>query len=120
MLYDTSCRHVVELARQQQDAQTEGIFLYRVYERLVQLAEGSDAPIALRVSCARYLPVALDALVDYLSSQGSNGLASRHAKRAELAALEVERLVGGAAAQPSTATTGIRKVVAHCPTPRDS
>jgi len=109
VLYDTSCRHVAELARHQQDPETEGIFLYRAYERLVQLEERADAPIALRSSCARYLPVALDALVEYLSSQGASALASRHTERAETAALEVERVVGVAAAQQSSATTGIRK-----------
>lgn len=109
VLYDTSCRHLAGLARQQQDAQTEGIFLYRSYERLVQLAEGANTPIALRLSCAAYLPVALDALVQYLSSQGSSGLASRHTERATTATLEVERVVGAAASQQSTATTGVRK-----------
>jgi len=115
VLYDTSCRHIAELARQLQDPETEGIFLYRVYERLVQLAEGGDTPVALRSSCARYLPVVLDALVDYLSSQGASGLASRHVERAEIAVLEVERVVGVAVAQQSSATTGIRRVLADHP-----
>jgi len=108
-LYDTSCRHVADLARQQQDEQTEGIFLYRSYERLVQLAEGANTPIALRQSCAAYIPVALDALVEYLSSQGSSGLVSRHTERAVTATLEVERVIGVATSQQSASTTGIRK-----------
>ena len=114
VLYDTSCRHVAELARQQQDSETEGIFLYRVYERLVQLAESAGTPIALRVSSMRYLPVALDALVDYLYNQGAGGLALRHTERAELAALEVDR-ASGVAAPPSSATTGVRKRSAYPP-----
>ena len=114
-LYDTSCRHVADLARQQEDAQTEGIFLYRSYERLVQLAEGANTPIALRLSCARYVQVALDALVEYLSQQGSSGLVSRHTERAQAAALEVERALGIAESQEtagspqSRGTTGVRK-----------
>jgi len=108
VLYDTSCRHVAELARQQQDSETEGIFLYRVYERLVQLAESAGTPIALRVSSMRYLPVALDALVDYLYNQGAGGLALRHTERAELAAMEVDR-ASGVAVPSSSATTGVRK-----------
>jgi hypothetical protein len=120
VLYDTSCRHVADLARKQQDAQTEGIFLYRSYERLVQLAEGANTPIALRLSCAAYIPVALDALVEYLSSQGSSsGLVSRHTERAATATREVERVIGvatsqqSAASQQSASTTGVRKRSGH-------
>ncbi len=101
---------LAELARDLKDAETEGIFLYRVFERLVRVAECVDTPVALRLSCVRHLPLAVDALVGYLADQGLMGLASRHIERAQSATLEVERAAGVAASQRPSATTGVRSV----------
>jgi hypothetical protein len=112
VLYERSCHQVAQLARELRDTAGEGIFLYRAFERLVQVAEERGAPVTLRVSCAGLLPDALGALVAYFAEQGPAGLASRQSERLAAAVLEVQLAAGAASERRALLETGIRPLPA--------
>jgi hypothetical protein len=85
VLYGTSCHKVAELARRQRDAATEGIYIYRAFERLVGAVESPEAAPALRAACLAGLEVALNALVFHLTEQGRVEKALLHSERARAA-----------------------------------
>jgi hypothetical protein len=89
MAYNTSCQNVAELARRQRDIETEGIFLYRAYERLVSVAESAKLPVELRSACVEQLSAAAEALIGYLSAHGLRDAAFTYTERAKAATFQV-------------------------------
>lgn len=117
VLYELSCRHVVQLARQLKDADAEGIFLYRAFERLVQVGEQQNAPVTLRSSCVGLLPEVLAALVPYLGQHGPEGLAAHHSARMVAAVRDVQRAAKVAREQQALLETGVRSLHGVLPAP---
>jgi hypothetical protein len=92
VLYNVSCYNVAELARRQRDPHTEGIYIYRAFERLLRAAESRDTLYELRACAVRHLGVAVETLVAYLVQHDLSETANAHAERARLATLEVQDL----------------------------
>ena len=97
-MYCVSCNNIVTLARRQGDDATASIFLYRVFARLLSVAE-SRAPLAFRARCALFLDGAARALIQHLEQIGEAGLARDHQERANTAIERVRRLQQMAIAQ---------------------
>src|SRR5262245_25523928 len=97
-VYCVSCNNIVTLARRQGDDATASIFLYRVFARLLAVAE-SRAPIAFRARCALFLDGAARALIQHLEQIGEADLARDHHARASTAIERVRRLQQMAIAQ---------------------
>jgi hypothetical protein len=113
-LYKRSCHDIAVLARHQGDVQTEGIFIFRAYERLVSVVEGDEFPLGLRCSCLRQLSLAWSELLAHLVEHGLLQKAAEHSQRAESAMHAVVRLRDGlGAAEPSgqgeRQRTGVRR-----------
>ena len=97
-VYCVSCNNIVTLARRQGDDATASIFLYRVFARLLSVAE-SRAPLTFRARCALFLYGAARALIQHLEQIGEAGLARDHQERANTAIERVRRLQQMAIAQ---------------------
>jgi hypothetical protein len=96
LLFGSSCNNIAELARQQGDVQTEGIFLYRAVERFIAVAKSARAPLRFRVRCLLHLKVASDALYRYFEGRGSWDAAASYSEEANAAMFEVRRLEAAA------------------------
>lgn len=90
-VYCVSCHNIVTLARRQGDDATASIFLYRVFARLLAVAE-SRAPLTFRARCALFLDGAARALIQHLEQIGQVDLARDHQERANTAIARVGRL----------------------------
>lgn len=108
VLYELSCRHVADWARQLRDSVAEGVFLYRAFERLMLVGEEQDAPMALRTSCVVLAPSALAALMAYLHEHGPEGLAERHSARMVATVRQVQRAAQALREQQARSQTGVR------------
>jgi hypothetical protein len=96
LLFGTSCNNIAELARQQRDVQTEGIFLYRAVERFITVAKSARAPLRFRVRCLLHLKVASDALYRYFEGRGMWDAAASYSNDANAAMFEVRSLEAAA------------------------
>jgi hypothetical protein len=85
VLYNRSCQQVAELARRQRDAATEGIYIYRAFDRLIRAVESAEAAPALRSGALAGLELVLKELVRHLTEQGRVEKARCHTERARAA-----------------------------------
>ena len=99
LAYNTSCQNVAELARRQKDTETEGIYLYRAYERIVSVAESVKLPAELRSACVEPMSAAAKALIGYLMAHGLRDAACTYAERAKAATFQVLGLTEDLAAR---------------------
>jgi hypothetical protein len=91
LLFGTSCNSIVALARNENDAEMEGISLYRIVERFIGLAHAAHAPLGFRSRCLLHLRVASDALYRYFEGRGMWDAAATYSRRANGAMFEVRR-----------------------------
>jgi predicted regulator of Ras-like GTPase activity (Roadblock/LC7/MglB family) len=94
--YHLACRNIAELARRQGDSGTEGIFIYRAYSRLIELAESVRAPLALRSSAVNQLDGALRALDRYIAQHGPSETLEGQTERVRAVTAAVLRLAEAA------------------------
>jgi hypothetical protein len=92
LLFGSSCNAIAELARQQRDVETEGIYLYRAVERFIGVAKSAEAPLRFRSRCLLHLKVASDTLYRYFERRGMWDAAASYSERANAAMFDVRRL----------------------------
>lgn len=99
LLHGIACNNIVELARQQGDRQTAGIYLYRRASCLISVIESSGAPLELRSRCLLHLKVASGGLYEYFEQTGMWDAAAAFSARTNAAMFMLrgpEAEVGGA------------------------
>jgi hypothetical protein len=100
LLHGISCNDIAELARQQGDRETSGIYLYRRVSCLITVIESSLAPLELRTRCLSHLKVASGGLYAYFEQAGMWDAAAAFSARSNAAMFSVQRLQPGAAGVP--------------------
>jgi hypothetical protein len=112
LLFGNSCNNIVELARRQEDVQTEGIFLYRAVERFIAVARSGRAPLRLRARCLLHLRVASESLYRYFERSGMWDAAASYTERANAAVFEVRRLEADARHRARASSSAVRGALA--------
>ncbi|HWO08309.1 MAG TPA: hypothetical protein VNN80_02485 [Polyangiaceae bacterium] len=109
LLHGITCNDIVELARQQGDRETPGIYLYRRAAYLISVIESPQASRELRSRCLLHLKVASSGLYEYFEQRGMWDAAAAFSERANAAMFSVELLgIDGAdGATTDGATTDI-------------
>src|SRR5262245_42590571 len=96
LLFGSSSNSMVCLARRENDVEMEGILLYRIVERFIDVAWTARAPLRFRARCLLHLKVASEALYGYFERRGMWDAAAEYSKRANATMFEVRRLQAAA------------------------
>jgi hypothetical protein len=100
LLHGVACNNIAELARQQGDRETAGIYLYRRASHLISVIESPLAPLALRSRCLLHLKVASGGLYEYFEQAGMWDAAAEFTARTNAAMFAVQRLDAEASGAP--------------------
>jgi len=92
LLFGSSSNSMVGLARRENDVEMEGILLYRIVERFIDLAWSARAPLRFRARTLLHLKVASEALYAYFERRGMWDAAAAYSQRANATMFEVQRL----------------------------
>jgi hypothetical protein len=113
LLFGSSSNSMVGLARREGDVEMEGILLYRIVERFIDVAWTARAPLRFRSRCLLHLKVASQALYGYFERRGMWDAAAAYSERANATMFEVRRLEAAArdAASHSVAAPDVAALV---------
>jgi hypothetical protein len=105
LLFGSSSNSMVGHARRENDVEMEGILLYRIVERFIDVAWSARAPLRFRSRTLLHLKVASEALYAYFERRGMWDAAAAYSERANATMFEVRRLEA-LAREPATSAQG--------------